>query len=569
MDLDTHGVNKKNKLFLSNYPLTYQLLFINLLISFVGFISFIIFNIYSIKNDNKILLEHERAFVEAKNITNYLQTNSILRVPLYNENCEEKNNNKECENINLSDPELEPSRTQQYVFQNFLKDNFNIKVYNDNWIKFADTDEMYANTDVSELDITNVSLSATNIFIRYRNFYLSLFNKYRNSFIYNKYIDSSKKLGSVINIVSETIKKRAIFSKKFYKEDYDIIQIVSSPIIYENQIFGVVIISYSITSENINLGLNSFNLFNFYLFFVLVMLILTFFFSRSLVRPIKLLSKISIVEREKLHHNKKFEYPLRGDEIGTLSREIQSMSSDLKLQIDQLEKFAADVSHELKNPLTSLNSANDLLTNNKISQSDKKNLIRNMAKDIERMNLLISDIANFTKIKAEIENEDFEYINIIELVKYVSTRYKGNNKNIIINHDFNTNNSNNNKLFVLANKNKLAQVFLNIIDNSISISDKNKSILITIETIENKNVSIKIYDQGKGIPKDQAKRIFDRFYSDRDENRNNHSGLGLSIAKEIISTFKGAIKVVDSDKNLYSGACFLINLPLKIEKINL
>tara|TARA_Y100000590_G_scaffold372760_1_gene436010 strand:+ start:2363 stop:4051 length:1689 start_codon:yes stop_codon:yes gene_type:complete len=562
-------VNKKNKLFLSNYPLTYQLLFINLLISFVGFISFIIFNIYSIKNDNKILLEHERAFVEAKNITNYLQTNSILRVPLYNENCEEKNNNKECENINLSDPELEPSRTQQYVFQNFLKDNFNIKVYNDNWIKFADTDEMYANTDVSELDITNVSLSATNIFIRYRNFYLSLFNKYRNSFIYNKYIDSSKKLGSVINIVSETIKKRAIFSKKFYKEDYDIIQIVSSPIIYENQIFGVVIISYSITSENINLGLNSFNLFNFYLFFVLVMLILTFFFSRSLVRPIKLLSKISIVEREKLHHNKKFEYPLRGDEIGTLSREIQSMSSDLKLQIDQLEKFAADVSHELKNPLTSLNSANDLLTNNKISQSDKKNLIRNMAKDIERMNLLISDIANFTKIKAEIENEDFEYINIIELVKYVSTRYKGNNKNIIINHDFNTNNSNNNKLFVLANKNKLAQVFLNIIDNSISISDKNKSILITIETIENKNVSIKIYDQGKGIPKDQAKRIFDRFYSDRDENRNNHSGLGLSIAKEIISTFKGAIKVVDSDKNLYSGACFLINLPLKIEKINL
>ena len=259
MDLDTHGVNNRNKLLLSNYQLTYQLFFINLLISFVGFISFVIFNIYSIKNDNKILIEYERAFLEVKNITNYLQTNSILRVPLYNENCEEQNNNKECETFNLSDPELEPSRTQQYIFQNFLKNNINVTVYNDNWIKFADTNEMYANTEVAEVDITNISTSSTNIFTNYRNFYLSLFDNYRDNFIYNKYISNSKKLGSVINIVSETIKNQEILSKKFYKEDKDIIQIISSPIINEKKIYGVVIVSYSIAPKNINLGINYFN----------------------------------------------------------------------------------------------------------------------------------------------------------------------------------------------------------------------------------------------------------------------------------------------------------------------
>ena len=98
------------------------------------------------------------------------------------------------------------------------------------------------------------------------------------------------------------------------------------------------------------------------------MLILTFFFSRRLVRPIKLLSKLSVIEREKLSLSKKLEYPSRGDEIGKLSDEIQRMSFDLKSQIDQLEKFAADVSHELKNPLTSLNSASELLRNNQIAE---------------------------------------------------------------------------------------------------------------------------------------------------------------------------------------------------------
>ena len=565
MDLDIHGVNN-NKLLLSNYPLTYQLFFTNLLISFVGFVSFIIFNIYSIKNDEKINYEYDHAYIEGKNITDYLQTNSILRVPLYNENCKEDNNNQECDNINFSDPELEPTRAQQYVFQNFLNDKINVKIYNDNWIKFADTDEMYANTKVSEIDIEVKSSVSSNLFTNYKDFYLNLFHKYRRNIIYNKYINQTTKLGSIINIVSETIKNKNTVSKKFYKEDNDIVQIISSPIISNNKIFGVVIISYSITSKNINLGLNSFNLFNFYILFVFIMLLLTFFFSRSLVRPIKLLSNLSIMERDKLGSNKKIKYPFRGDEIGTLSKEIQGMSLDLKSQIDQLEKFAADVSHELKNPLTSLNSANELLINKKISEYDKKKLINNMAKDIERMNLLISSISNYTKIKAEIESENFEYIDIIKLIKDTVLQYEGNKKNITINFDISEINNNKKNFFILANKNKLAQVFYNLIDNSISMSDNNKKILFNILNEENKNLIIRIYDQAKGIPFNEGERIFERFYTDREIDKNNHSGLGLPIAQEIIKSFKGSIKLIKSDIKMYSGACFMIKLPLKVEK---
>ena len=174
------------------------------------------------------------------------------------------------------------------------------------------------------------------------------------------------------------------------------------------------------------------------------------------------------------------------------------------------------------------------------------------------MNRLISDIANYTKIKAEIETENFEYIKIPEFLKDIVEQYNDNKKNIQILIE----SSQNNKT-VLANRNKLSQVFYNLIDNNISILDKNKKILISLENKDDQHIHIKIYDQGKGIPMELAEKVFDRFYTDRDVNRNNHTGLGLSIVREIIRSFRGSIRIIKSDRAEYSGACFIINLPLK------
>ncbi len=121
----------------------------------------------------------------------------------------------------------------------------------------------------------------------------------------------------------------------------------------------------------------------------------------------------------------------------------------------------------------------------------------------------------------------------------------------------------NNKNLVLLNKNKFLQVIINLIDNSISIAKNNSNILITLNKKNENFVVIKVYDQGKGIDLKEKNKIFERFYTDRLDDRDQHSGLGLSISYEIINSFNGSIELTESDKLDFRGACFLIELPLK------
>ncbi len=553
-----HGVSKFYKFRLSNYSLTYQLLIINLITAFIGFISLLVFNFYLIQDDRNILIEYDSTLLKVNKISNFLSNNAISRVPLFNENCDNNTEDQDCV-INISEPTLDPTTTQQYIMQNYLQTNFDVIVYNDGWVKFADTEDMYISNEVSEIAIDAKIGTSDNFIDNYRQFYIDFFNKFRKNFIKNKYIKVAQKFRSEINLVSETIKNKKIIKNKFYNNEKDIIQIISSPVLYNDKIYGVVIVSYPLVHNNYNLGLNSYNLFNFYIFLVLIILFISFFFSKSLVSPIKTLSKLTLIERTKIKPKITFSYPVRGDEIGALSNEIQKMSLDLKTQINQLEKFAADVSHELKNPLTSLQSANELILNDNIAEKDKDILNKNITKDIKRMNKLISDISNFTQIKAEIETESFEYININEFLINVANSYNENKKNIKIEIE-----TNDQKLYVAANKDKLSQVFYNLIDNSISILSKNQNVFIQSRSLDQKNIEIKVYDQGKGIPLKDAEKIFYRFYTDRDADKGDHSGLGLSISREIVNSFGGVIKLVKSDRQLYPGACFMINLPLKV-----
>jgi two-component system sensor histidine kinase ChvG len=234
------------------------------------------------------------------------------------------------------------------------------------------------------------------------------------------------------------------------------------------------------------------------------------------------------------------------------------MSLGLKSQIEQLEKFSADVSHELKNPLTSFQSAIDLIDSNNIDEDKKNLLINNIKNDLKRMNQLITDISNFTRLKAEIELEKNEYIKLNNFFDEIPEIFTNNNKEvklIFIKHSEN--------FEILANKNKLIQVFINLIENSISLSPDSSKILIQLDKVDEKFISLRFYDQGKGVDLKDSEKIFERFYSDRQENIKNHTGLGLSIAREIIEHMHGSISLDKSDKSDYPGACFLITLPIK------
>ncbi len=555
------GVNKYNTIALYNLPLSIQILVINFFITFVGFIFLVFFNYFLIKNDDAIEKKRISANINLKTIQSFLEKNSIIRVPLFNDNCTVENlsickNNDEFE---LSDPVLEPKITQEFIRNKYIDTEFNIKVYNEDWIRLVDTLDLYDLSIVEETELLDEEQNKNNLnfFDNLRQNYLRLFSTYYDYLIkrgLSEVIISEK---SEISFVSESIREQII--KGHYIEDADgnVYQQYTAPIKNNNKVYGVIILNYPITNLTKDLGYVSFNILSFFIMFVIIMIFMSLIFSRSLISPIKKLSKLTILERERVNEEK-IVYPQRKDEIGVLSKEIQNMSTGLKSQIEQLEKFSADVSHELKNPLTSIQSAMELINKNIISKEDKELLIKNILDDLRRMNQLITDISKFTRLKAEIELEKNQYINLNSFLDEIPNIFTNNPKNIkfLINKRFDN-------IEVLGNKNKMMQVFINLIENSISLSPKQSKILIDLERVDKRNVYIKIFDQGKGIDFKDSEKIFDRFYSDRQENIKNHTGLGLSIAREIIMHMDGQLVFNKSDKSEYSGACFLIILPIR------
>ena len=553
--------------FLSNFTLTKQLLIINLLIALISLLVLIVINFYLIKNDNSIQIRIEEAKKNLEKINIYLENNSIARIPLFNDCRIDNLIDKSCkidnsyDDLQFSNLELEPTIAQQFIIQNFLDTEAKISIYNNNMIEIINSSTIFVGssniTEITESDLSEQSESNYNIFQSLKRNYSLLFNYFYSKIIRQQMLMNIVQKKHDIQIFKETNKKRRTINQTFLDKENNIIYSISAPIISNNIIYGVTIISHTIEERNDDLSFLSFILFNFYLLFILVTIILSLFFIRGLITPIKQLSMLASLEIEKLRTSKNLKYPQRKDEIGLLSNQIQSMSNDLKLQMNELEKFTADVAHELKNPLTAIKTSTELLLNKNLDENIKIKLLKNFNNDVDRMNKLISEISNFSRIIAEIETENFQLIEINDFLLNFKKNYLGNAKNIKIEIKLEKKRS-----YFLANQEKLLQVFLNLIDNSLSVSEENTSILINT-SINNDILNIKIYDQGKGINFEHKDKIFNRFYTDRDDDRDKHSGLGLSICKEIIKSFNGSIELTKSDNYDFRGACFIIKLPLR------
>ena len=178
-----------------------------------------------------------------------------------------------------------------------------------------------------------------------------------------------------------------------------------------------------------------------------------------------------------------------------------------------------------------------------------------MNEDIDRMNILISDIANYTLTGIEISEEILEKVELISFLKDLKNSLHNNNFILKIE-------SEENKIYLRINKNKFIQVIHNILDNSSAYIPSGSSILIFIK-LEDKKCIINFVDQGPGISMEYKDKIFERFYTDRIENRSSHTGLGLSISKKIIEGMGGSINLTKSTHLGFEGACFEVKLPLK------
>ena len=292
---------------------------------------------------------------------------------------------------------------------------------------------------------------------------------------------------------------------------------------------------------------------------ILVSVLLSLFLARTIVRPLRRIALAA--HRVRLGRAREVRVPRlpsRRDEIGLLAQSVADMSQALRQRIDNIEAFAADVTHELKNPLASLRSAVDGLENVK----DKKlhaRLTEIARADVVRLDRLISDISEAARTDAQLARARFEPVDIGPVMEQLvhsweKRRETGDARIAFARPRKDT-------AVVMGDPGRLARAIDNIIDNAVSFSPPGGLVEIAASRVGDK-VRIRIDDEGPGVPPEAREAIFNRFHSIRPESEGfgRHSGLGLAIAEAIVEGHDGEISVYDRD-DAPSGARFIISLP--------
>jgi two-component system sensor histidine kinase ChvG len=250
----------------------------------------------------------------------------------------------------------------------------------------------------------------------------------------------------------------------------------------------------------------------------------------------------------------------RRDEVGQTSRAFVAMTNALYKRIEASEKFAADVAHELKNPLAAARSTAEALTYAK-SDSNRTELVQEIQAELKRLNRLINDISSTSRLDAELARQQMETVDIrgvLENVEGLFTEMLADDSRKI---QLIMEPAAPSSYRVRGNDGRLGQVFTNLIDNALSFSPEGGTVTVRARPNGSK-IEIAIEDEGPGIPPDKLGQIFDRFYSDRpqtDTKRGKNSGLGLSISREIVVSHNGEIFAENRPPN---GARFTVRLPL-------
>jgi two-component system sensor histidine kinase ChvG len=289
---------------------------------------------------------------------------------------------------------------------------------------------------------------------------------------------------------------------------------------------------------------------------------LSLFLARTIVLPLRRLALAA--ERVRLGRAREVvvpRLPSRRDEIGTLARALSDMSQALRHRIDATEAFAADVTHELKNPLASLRSAVD--TMQRIDDPAlQQRLIEVIQDDVRRLDRLITDIAEASRLDAELSRARFEPIDLGPLVETLVTarELRGIDRGVRLAFG----RPRVGTAVVMGDESRLARVIENLLDNALSFSPPGGLVEISPVRVEDE-VLLRIDDEGPGVAPEAREEIFDRFHSVRPEGEafGRHSGLGLAIAKAIVEGHNGRIEVLDRN-DAASGARFVIHLPAVI-----
>ena len=299
-----------------------------------------------------------------------------------------------------------------------------------------------------------------------------------------------------------------------------------------------------------------------------VMVVLSMLLARTIAEPVKRLAESA--ERVRRRIRSRIEIPdftHRRDEIGHLSGTLRDMTNALYSRIEAIESFAADVAHELKNPLTSLRSAVETLPRARSDES-RGRLLAVIQHDVKRLDRLISDISDASRLDAELQRQEVGPVDVAKLLNTLVTvanevrrdqvraslRFEGGTPS-----DF----------MVAGHDSRLGQVIDNLIDNARSFSPVGGTVRVICRRLRNQ-VEITVDDDGPGIRPEAFDKIFERFYTDRPQHGfGQNSGLGLSISKQIIEAHRGklwaenrtAVPAAGDEAPRVLGARFTLRLP--------
>jgi len=298
-----------------------------------------------------------------------------------------------------------------------------------------------------------------------------------------------------------------------------------------------------------------------------VMVVLSMLLAGTIAGPVRRLADGAERVRRRIRSRVEIpDFTGRRDEIGELSGALRDMTNALYSRIEGIESFAADVAHELRNPLTSLRSAVETLPLAKTDQS-RQRLLAVIEHDVKRLDRLISDISDASRLDAELQRQEAAPVDLAKLLDALvkaANEIRSDDVNVTLTFE----GSALSNFKVAGHDSRLGQVVSNLVDNARSFSPPGGTVRITCRRLKDE-VEIMVDDDGPGIRPEALEKIFERFYTDRPEHGfGQNSGLGLSISKQIIEAHGGKIRVENRtsvtggyDEPRVLGARFVVRLP--------
>lgn len=341
---------------------------------------------------------------------------------------------------------------------------------------------------------------------------------------------------------------------------------VAEPVMHEGQTVGIIQLTRQARDVDRSLFAVRSSILSLVLVALALTVLLSWYLSLTIARPLLRLAASAHVIREASGRSDSVPPRLlaRRDEIGEVARALQDSARALWARMDAIERFAADVSHEIKNPLSSIRSAIETLL--RIEDLNRqRRLLSIINDDVRRLDRLITDISDASRVDAELSRARAEPVAVVPMLSVLAEIHQATRNPGQPILSVSSAASPDRPLTVMAVEDRLVQVLRNLIGNAISFSPPDGQIVLSAASVPGGMVEIAVTDQGPGIPAAKLGSIFDRFYSERptSENFGQHSGLGLSISRQIVEALRGTIRAENrlGPDGQVLGARFVVTLP--------